>query len=111
LKADDVVAAASPASAVVPLPEPVVEESTIETLMPLKRVDPKVPSSVLGAVRSGHVEVHFTVLPDGSVADPAVDKTTNRRLIPYALEAVAQWKFAPLKRPQTGAVDLVFNFD
>jgi hypothetical protein len=115
-KTDEVMAVASPASTAnqvnaTPEPERESAEPLVETLMPLKRVDPKIPPRVGGATRGGHVEVHFTVLTDGSVSNPAVSATDNRRLIPYALDAVAQWKFAPLKRPQTGGVDLVFDLE
>ena len=117
VKSDEVLAVASPSSSVTQVTvvpatvEPEPAEPLNETLMPLKRVDPRVPPRLVGGIRSGHVEIHFTVLTDGSVSNPAVSATDNRRLVPYALEAVAQWKFAPLKHPQAGGVDLVFDLE
>jgi len=82
-----------------------------EVLTPLSRTDPKFPPSVLRSLSKGNVKVRFTVLPDGSVAEPAVVTSSDSRLRPAALAAVARWRFAPLRRSQLGAVDLVFDFE
>lgn len=82
-----------------------------EVLTPLSRTGPKFPPSVLRSLSKGNVKVRFTVLPDGSVAEPAVVTSSDSRLRPAALAAVARWRFAPLRRSQLGAVDLVFDFE
>jgi hypothetical protein len=86
-----------------------LEEPPDEILKPIFQVDPKLPRNLMEMNRGDHVEVRFTVLPDGSVAEPTMVSASNRRLVPYALAAIAQWKFAPLRKPQLGSVDLVFN--
>jgi TonB family protein len=95
-------------AAVVTAPAEVLAE---ETLVPLSQVEPKVPSNVQRGSRNGEVQVRFTVLPDGSVAEPKVASSSNPRLNSAALAAVAQWRFAPLRKAQTGTVELVFNLE
>ena len=85
------------------------EDAADEVLVAVSRVDPTLPASVLRAVRNGQVRVRFTVLPDGSVAEPTVASSTNPRLNASALEAVAQWRFVPLRKAQPGSVELVFQ--
>ena len=50
-----------------------------EVLTPLSRTDPKFPPSVLRSLSKGNVKVRFTVLPDGSVAEPAVVTSSDSR--------------------------------
>jgi TonB family protein len=88
---------------------PVAEDDAVESLKPVSQTEPKFPVNLLRTLRTGQVQVKFTVLPDGSVAEPAVVATSNPRLNPSALAAVAQWRFAPLRKPQQGIVDLGFN--
>jgi TonB family protein len=95
-------------AAVVTAPAEVLAE---ETLVPLSQVEPKLPSNVQRGSRNGEVQVKFTVLPDGSVAEPKVASSSNPRLNSAALAAVAQWRFAPLRKAQTGTVELVFNLE
>jgi protein TonB len=86
-----------------------VEDDAPETLTPLSQAEPKFPISVVRALRSGQVRVKFTVQPDGSVADPTVIGSSSVRLNPSALAAVAQWRFAPVRKPQHGVVELGFK--
>ena len=87
----------------------VVEDDVPESLKPLSQTEPKFPINLIRSLRTGQVQVKFTVLPDGSVAEPEVLSSSNPRLNPSALAAVAQWRFAPLRKPQRGVVELGFN--
>jgi TonB family protein len=87
----------------------VVEDDAPESLRPLSQTEPKFPINLIRSLRAGQVQVKFTVLPDGSVAEPEVLSSSHPRLNPPALAAVAQWRFAPLRKPQRGVVELGFN--
>ena len=93
------------------LPGAMTADTDDEILTPLSRTDPKFPPSLLRTLSKGNVKVRFTVLPDGSVAEPAVVTSSDSRLRSAALAAVAQWRFVPLRKPQFGVVDLVFDFE
>ncbi|MES1163080.1 MAG: TonB family protein [Rhizobacter sp.] len=94
-----------------PAPAAVAAEALDEQLTPLFRADPQFPPNLLRTLRKGQVQVRFTVQPDGSVVEPAVVSTSNAKLNASALAAVAQWRFAPLHRPQAGMVALGFDID
>lgn len=91
------------------LPAAAPDTDATESLRPVSQEEPKFPVNLVRTLRSGQVQVKFTVLPDGSVAQPAVISTSNPRLNPSALAAVAQWRFEPVRKPQQGVVDLGFN--
>lgn len=59
-------------------------------LVPVKQGPPEFPGAVMRQLRKGLVQVRFDVLPDGSVGNPEVVKTSNRRLNETAVAAVAQ---------------------
>jgi len=100
----------APSAAVVNAPPVAAEEEDAgDTLTLVSQVEPKFPISVVRSQRSGQVQVRFTVLPDGSVSDVSVVTTSNMRLNSAALAAVAQWRFAPVRKPQQGVVDLGFT--
>lgn len=80
-----------------------------DVLRPISQAEPKFSANVLRGLPNGQVQVRFNVLPDGSVSDPAVVESSNRRLNSSVLAAVAQWKFAPIRETQIGIVNLVFN--
>lgn len=92
-------------------PAAATAETPNDTLTLVHRTDPQFPIGVLRDLRRGGVQVRFTVLPDGSVAEPAVVTSTHPRLNASALAAVAQWRFAPVHRPQAGTVELAFDLD
>ena len=92
-------------------PAAAIGDDAPESLKALSQTEPKFPISLIRSLRTGQVQVKFTVLPDGSVAEPEVLSSSNPRLNPPALAAVAQWRFAPLRKPQHGVVDLGFNND
>jgi periplasmic protein TonB len=44
----------------------------------------------------GYSVVEFTVMPDGTVAEPAIAETNSRLFSRAALEAIESWKFEPV---------------
>jgi TonB family protein len=86
-----------------------VEDDAPESLKPVSQTEPKFPINLIRSLRAGQVQVKFTVLTDGSVTEPEVLSSSHPRLNPPALAAVAQWRFAPLRKPQRGVVELGFN--
>jgi TonB family protein len=109
---------AAPASAAVALAAPSVAEPAPKPepeadvpLVLVHQVDPEFPAAVLRRLQKGSVQVRFEVQPDGSVKQPEVVKSSNAKLNPAALEAVAQWKFQPVRRTQYGMVELAFNLE
>jgi len=93
------------------MPVAMAAEALDETLRPVYQTDPQFPQNLLRSLRKGQVQVRFQVLPDGSVAELQVLSSSNARLNQAALTAVAQWRFAPLKKTQSGRVDLGFDLD
>lgn len=56
---------------------------------------PTYPPSLMRSGVDGVVMVAFTVDEEGRVRDPEVENSSFRPLNPYALKAVAAWKFSP----------------
>ena len=97
------------AAAITSAPPVEVEDDAIDTLVPVTQSEPKFPINLVRTLRSGQVQVRFTVQPDGSVVEPVVVTTSNPRLNAAALAAVLQWRFAPVRKPQQGVVELGFT--
>jgi len=97
------------AAAITSAPPVEVEDDGIDTLVPVTQSEPKFPINLVRTLRSGQVQVRFTVQPDGSVVEPVVVTTSNPRLNAAALAAVLQWRFAPVRKPQQGVVELGFT--
>ena len=100
-------------AAIAPSPAVKVPPPPAETVAPLQvttMVEPVVPRRLLDRVR-GEIEVvvAFTVNPDGSVANPSVQSSSNRLINATVLEAVAQWRYAPVAAPREHAVQLVMR--
>jgi len=65
-------------------------------VIPVVRIDPQWPREALLEGIEGWVEVEFTVLPDGSVANARVVDSEPRRVFDRsALRAILRWKFKP----------------
>jgi len=65
-------------------------------VIPIVRIDPQWPREALLEGIEGWVEVEFTILPDGTVADPVITNSEPRRLFDRnALRAILRWKFKP----------------
>jgi TonB family protein len=82
-----------------------------ERLRPIAQPAPEFPPSLVQSLRRGSVRVQFNVMPDGTVAALDVVGSSNPRLNPAALAAVAQWRFQPVTRAQLAQVDLAFSID
>ena len=80
-------------------------------LVALAQPAPQFPINVMRTLRRGTVQVRFSVMTDGSVADLEVLNTTSSRLNVAALAAIGQWRFQPVSKVQTGAVEVGFNLD
>ena len=105
----EVVVAAPPPPAPPPAAAPVAATPP-PPLQVTTMVEPVVPRRLLDRVRGAiEVVVTFIVNTDGSVGNVAVQSSTNRLVNPTVLEAVAQWRYAPLAAPREHAVQLVMN--
>ena len=102
---------AAAAQAVEP-PKPAPEERE-EPLRLLVKVEPTIPRQLQqqGSFRGGFAQVQFTVAPDGTVQQASVIKASHLRLGTAAVDAVRQWRFAPIPRTREAAVEVAFNAD
>lgn len=65
-------------------------------LIPIVQIEPQYPREALTGCTGGVVNLHFTVLEDGSVEDPSVISSDPPRLFDRsALRAIVRWKFKP----------------
>ncbi len=99
-------AAASPAFA-----EPPAPAAAEVPLKAIKMVEPEFPRQLQSTLRSGSVQVRFTVNPDGTVGRSEAIQTSHRRLNPAALDAVNQWRFEPIAKAREATVELVFRIE
>jgi TonB family protein len=79
---------------------------------PLKlmfKVEPDIPRQMRQNFRGGFAQVQFTVQPDGSVSQAQSVKASNTRLGAVAVDAVKQWRFAPIAKAREAAVEVSFN--
>ncbi|MFH7040990.1 energy transducer TonB [Paucibacter sp. JuS9] len=115
------VALAAPRSEPAPAPAPAAATATAtatatEAAAPvepelrlLHRVAPEFPRQLVNMVSSGTVLVRFTVQPDGSVRNAEALKTSHRKMSVAALEAVNQWRFAPVAHAREATVEIGFS--
>ncbi|KQW51434.1 hypothetical protein ASD88_01960 [Pelomonas sp. Root662] len=93
-------------------PEPQAPEEREEPLKLVSKVDPTLPRQLQqGTFRNGFAQVQFTVGTDGSVQQASVIKATHSRLGNAAVDAVRQWRFAPLRKSREAAVEVAFKND
>lgn len=65
-------------------------------IIPIVRIEPTYPRDALLRGQEGWVRVRFTILPDGSVANPSVVDSDPRRVFDReATRAILRWKFRP----------------
>lgn len=96
---------AAAARAVEPPPPPA--EVPLKLLV---KVEPTIPRQLAQQnFRNGFAQVQFTVAPDGSVSKAQVLKASHNRLGLAAVDAVKQWRFAPLPQARDAAVEVAFN--
>lgn len=100
---------ATVAMAAVPAPPPPAPEPEVQ-LQPLSRVNPVVPRQLRQqSFRTGYARVRFTVTPAGVVSMAEVLETSHTRLGPAAVEAIKQWRFAPIPTAREAAIEFAFN--
>lgn len=102
------VVASAPAAAPVAPAAPVEEEVVVK---PIEQPKPEFPEDVMAQLGSGKVKLRFMVQPDGSVAEAEVLSTSHRRLNRAALDAIAKWRFEPIKVARPAQVELGFSLD
>jgi carboxyl-terminal processing protease len=56
---------------------------------------PQYPPEFVSKQVEGEVLVKFVVCPDGTTADAISLRSSDQRLVPFALQAVLRWKFRP----------------
>ena len=99
---------AAAARAVEPPPPP--PEPAEVPLKLLVKVEPTIPRQLAQQnFRNGFAQVQFTVAPDGSVSRASVIKASHTRLGIAAVDAVKQWRFAPLPLARDAAVEVAFS--
>lgn len=93
-------------------PPPAAQEEPEEPLKLVSRVNPTLPRQMQqGNFRSGFAQVQFTVGPDGAVQQASVIKASHSRLGNAAVDAVRQWRFAPVRKAREAAVEIAFTND
>jgi len=96
------------APAVQPPAPPAVEEEV--PLKLLSRVTPTIPRQMLKErFHDAYARVKFTVAPDGTVSQAESIKASHSRLGIAAIEAVKQWRFAPIPAAREAAIEFAFS--
>jgi TonB family protein len=90
------------------VPKPVEVE---KPLKPIAQPEPEFPAEIMTTLGKGSVTLRFLVQADGTVSEPEVLSSSHRRLNRPALEAVALWRFEPIRTPRKTQVELGFNLD
>ncbi len=101
-------ASAAPLTAT-PTPAAAAAVEEEEELQLVEQVQPEFPRGMQNTVESGKVTVAFTVQPNGTVTDTSVVTASHRRFGKPARDAVAQWRFAPIKSARAVQVEIAFN--
>lgn len=93
-------------------PPPPPAEEVQAPLKLLTQVTPTIPRQLeQQGFTKGFVQVRFTVAPDGTVIQAQSIKSSHGRLAAAAIEAVKQWRFAPIAKPREAAVEVAFSSD
>lgn len=88
---------------------PAVED--VPDLVFAERAEPAWDTATMTELRTGRVEVRFDVGTDGRTAAPHVVNSSNKVLDKVALDTVRKWRFAPISRPRSAAVEFGFDLD
>jgi len=98
------------ASAVAPAAaEPEVISDASTPLVPVAVVEPTIPRELRNESINTKVRLSFTVQTDGTVATPSVISGSNRRLNKSAVDALAQWRFEPIRNERTTQIEFQFT--
>jgi TonB family protein len=91
-------------------PEPAPAAAAAPELVLLNRVDPVLAADLVD-VQFGNasVTVAFTIGAQGEIINPQVTASTDRRLNRSVLQAVAEWRYAPVSEPRPHAVTFTFE--
>jgi TonB family protein len=100
-------AATPEATAAVAAQVPAAEEE--EELQLIEQVQPEFPRGLQTTADNGKVTVAFTVQPNGTVSEASVVTASHRRFGKPARDAVAQWRFAPIKTARAVQVEIAFK--
>jgi len=91
-------------------PAPAEEEAEEVPLKLLSRVNPAIPRQLQQtSFRNGFARVKFTVAPDGTVSSAETLAASHARLGTAAVDAVKQWRFAPIATAREVAIEFAFN--
>ncbi len=99
-----VASAAAPAAA-----EPEATVETAQPLVPVAVVEPTIPRELRNESINTKVRLSFTVQTDGTVGTPSVISGNNRRLNKSAVDALAQWRFEPIRNERTTQIEFQFT--
>lgn len=98
------------------LAAPAVQQPTppaVEEEVPLKLlsgVNPTIPRQLRKeSFRDAYARVKFTVAPDGTVSQVESIKASHSRLGLAAVEAVKQWRFAPIPAAREAGIEFAFS--
>ena len=72
-------------------------------------VEPETSPRLLEQLSRPEVAVEFTIGPDGTVSEVKVQPPVPRALVEKIVEAVEQWRYAPMPAPRRHRVQLVFK--
>lgn len=70
----------------------------ISAPVPVRKVDPKYPSSLMDARVEGEVVLYGIIRSDGSVDSIQLLRSLDPQLDRNAIEALSRWKFSPATR-------------
>lgn len=89
--------------------EPEVVSDTARPLVPIAVVEPTIPYELRNETINAKVRLSFTVQPDGTVAKPSVISGSSRRLDRSAIEAIAKWRFEPIRSERVTQIEFQFT--
>ena len=96
-----------PVPASIAAPTVAVEPDIV--LVPVSQAQPELSRKVQESMNNDRVTVRFTVLPNGSVINTEILKSSNRRLNTPTLDAVSTWRFQPIRANHTVSIELAFK--
>ncbi len=79
-------------------PRPVASPRDLTGPVPLRKVDPKYPPTLISAKVEGEVVLYAVIRRDGSVDSIQLVKGIEPQLDINAMEALARWRFRPAER-------------
>lgn len=88
--------------------EPEVISDAATPLVPINVVEPTIPHELRNVAINAKVLLSFNVQKDGTVATPAVISGNNRRLNRSAMDAIAQWRFEPIRSERVTQIEFQF---